>query len=110
MPPSTSSPPTASGLPASGERVTFSFGANWQKFLETLTEEKIGFAVESLRRFTGLESFAGQSFLDLGCGSGLFSLAAMRLGADSVVSVDIDPQCVECCRRLRDREGKRDHW
>ena len=45
---------------------------------------------------------AGQSFLDIGSGSGLFSLAARRLGA-KVVSFDYDPESVRCTLEMRDR-------
>src|SRR5215210_846240 len=49
-----------------------------------------------------VESLEGQSFLDIGSGSGLFSLAARRLGA-SVHSLDYDPRSVACTRELRRR-------
>jgi SAM-dependent methyltransferase len=42
------------------------------------------------------------SFLDAGCGSGLFSLAARRLGA-AVYSLDNDPQSVACTSELKSR-------
>ena len=44
----------------------------------------------------------GRTFLDIGSGSGLFSLAARRLGAH-VHSFDVDPQSVACTRELRQR-------
>lgn len=44
----------------------------------------------------------GQTFLDIGSGSGLFSLAARRLGA-KVHSFDFDPQSVACTAALRNR-------
>ena len=37
---------------------------------------------------------AGDRVLDLGCGSGILSIAAARLGAREVVALDIDPDCV----------------
>lgn len=40
----------------------------------------------------------GKSVLDLGCGSGILSVAAKRLGAARVVGVDIDPIAVEVAR------------
>lgn len=51
----------------------------------------------------GLENLKGKSFLDIGSGSGLFSLAARRLGASRVYSFDYDPQSVACTRELRRR-------
>ena len=47
-----------------------------------------------------LDSLAGKTFLDIGSGSGLFSLAARRLGA-RVHSFDFDPKSVACTRELR---------
>jgi 2-polyprenyl-6-hydroxyphenyl methylase/3-demethylubiquinone-9 3-methyltransferase len=84
------------------EKDRFAFGKNWQAFLAALDEERIDQAVHSLRKMLGVESLEGQRFLDLGCGSGLFSLAAHRLGAD-VVSVDYDAQCVACTQQLREQ-------
>src|SRR5205807_740046 len=59
-------------------------------------------AESSLKRMLEVESLAGRSFLDIGSGSGLFSLAARRLGA-RVRSFDYDPQSVACTRELRRR-------
>ena len=36
----------------------------------------------------------GQRVLDLGCGSGILSIAALKLGADSALAVDIDDKCL----------------
>lgn len=85
---------------AQGER--FDFGANWARFLGSLSDERIAHAEESLRRMLGVTNLAGKRFLDVGSGSGLFSLAAFRLGAQ-VVSFDYDPQSVACTRALRER-------
>ena len=53
---------------------------------------------------------AGKKFLDIGSGSGLFSLAAKRLGAD-VFSFDYDMNSVECTRCMRDQHGyAEDGW
>ena len=94
----------------SGETLSFSFGQNWAKYLSLVDEDRITFACRSIQRFTGIETLDGRTFLDVGCGSGLFSLAAYRLGATRVISMDIDPYSIECARRLRMREGAPAHW
>ena len=81
----------------------FEFGKNWQRFLTVLNEDRIERAAESLRDFLRVENLGGKTFLDVGSGSGLFSLAARRLGASRVHSFDYDPQSVACTRELRRR-------
>jgi len=83
-----------------GER--FNFGANWTRFLTQLTEQRIGSAEASLKVMLGLSDLTDRRFLDVGSGSGLFSLAARRLGA-SVYSFDYDPQSVACTAELKRR-------
>ena len=83
-----------------GER--FSFGANWTRFLAVLDERRIQSAEASLRDMLQVDTLAGKKLLDIGSGSGLFSLAARRLGAQ-VHSFDYDPQSVACTRELKHR-------
>lgn len=80
----------------------YEFGENWSRFLRNLTNESIVDAEESLRQWLGVDSLAGKRFLDAGSGSGLFSLAARRLGA-TVHSFDYDPMSVRCTSELRQR-------
>ncbi|WNB77142.1 class I SAM-dependent methyltransferase [Methylomonas koyamae] len=82
----------------SGQR--FEFGENWARFLSELSDEKIAAAEASLKRMLGVESLQGKTFLDAGSGSGLFSLAAARLGA-TVHSFDFDPSSVKCTERIK---------
>lgn len=85
---------------ASGER--FEFGKNWSRFLSVLSPERIAEAEDSLRDMLEVSDLEGKTFLDVGCGSGLFSLAAYNLGAE-VFSFDFDPQSVACALELRRR-------
>jgi 2-polyprenyl-3-methyl-5-hydroxy-6-metoxy-1,4-benzoquinol methylase len=80
----------------------FPFGTNWLKFLDHIDEARIALAEASLQDMLESSSLAGLSFLDVGCGSGLFSLSARRLGA-RVYSFDFDPDSVACARDLKKR-------
>jgi SAM-dependent methyltransferase len=89
----------------------FEFGQNWQAFLDrAFSEERLQAAIESIVSFSGLETLEGLSFLDIGCGSGLFSLAAHRLGADRIVSLDVDPKSVWCADMLKKMAGSPHNW
>lgn len=88
----------------------FQFGKNWRSFLSTLDEQRIHEAEKSLQEMLQVQRFEGLRFLDIGCGSGLFSLAARRLGAE-VFSFDYDPQSVACAESLKTRFYPNDnHW
>lgn len=67
-----------------------------------LNDDRIREAVRSLREMLQVERLDGKSFLDIGSGSGLFSLAARRMGA-KVHSFDYDNQSVACTAELRRR-------
>lgn len=91
-----------------GER--FGFGENWTRFIALLTDERIEAAKQSLEQKLGKGYLDGRSFLDIGSGSGLFSLAAWMLGA-AVHSMDYDPRSVACTEELRRRYfGGRGCW
>lgn len=77
----------------------FEFGKNWLDYSDKIDEAKILQAVEDLKRLNGGGSFHGKSFLDIGSGSGLHALAAIRMGAASITCVDIDPNSVEATSR-----------
>ncbi len=83
-----------------GER--FEFGRNWSNFLRLLNDERILQAEDSLRKMLEVENLQGKTFLDIGSGSGLFSLAARRLGA-RVHSFDFDSNSFACTKELRRR-------
>ena len=80
----------------------FRFGRNWASFLKRLNQARIVGAEKNLIEFLGEKPLTGKFFLDVGSGSGLFSLAARRLGA-TVTSFDYDGQSVACTEELRRR-------
>lgn len=83
-----------------GER--FEFGKNWQSFLSVLNPERIAVAEYSIKDMLEVETLKGKTVLDIGSGSGLFSLAARNLGA-TLHSFDYDPASVACAQELRAR-------
>jgi 2-polyprenyl-3-methyl-5-hydroxy-6-metoxy-1,4-benzoquinol methylase len=89
----------------SGER--FAFGENWKNFLSVVSEQRIEEAELSLKEMLEVVDLKGKTFLDIGSGSGLFSLAAKRLGA-KVMSFDYDPQSVACTKELKRRYFEND--
>jgi 2-polyprenyl-3-methyl-5-hydroxy-6-metoxy-1,4-benzoquinol methylase len=84
---------------SAGQR--FKFGENWARFLGILNDNRILQAEQSLTEMLGVP-LQGKTFIDVGSGSGLFSLAARRLGA-YVYSFDYDSQSVACTMELKRR-------
>ena len=84
------------------EIMRFKFGKNWRRYAGLIDEQRIRIAEQSLQSMLETEDLRGIQFLDVGSGSGLFSLAARRLGA-SVLSFDFDSEAVACTESLRDQ-------
>ena len=76
----------------------FAFGQNWRSFVSVVDDERVAEAQKPLAAL----DLAGKSFLDVGCGSGLSSLAARNLGA-RVVAFDYDSESVAAAKLLRER-------
>ncbi|MBL3583709.1 class I SAM-dependent methyltransferase [Oleidesulfovibrio alaskensis] len=92
----------------------FAFGKNWQKYSTVVSEKRIQDAVSHLQNMLQVTRLDGKTFLDIGSGSGIFSLAACRLGA-KVHSFDYDANSVKATESIRQRyytsQGKpEDQW
>jgi 2-polyprenyl-3-methyl-5-hydroxy-6-metoxy-1,4-benzoquinol methylase len=85
----------------------FEFGKNWTNYVKDINEQKILEAENSLKDYLNIERLDGKKFLDIGSGSGVFSLAAVRLGA-CVVSFDYDNDSVEATKSLHNKYWKND--
>ena len=60
----------------------FSFGRNWRNYVKNVVNEYVvNEAKKSLLKYLPEEEFKDKTFIDVGSGSGLFSLAALMLGA-----------------------------
>ena len=86
----------------------YHFGKNWQKYLRHFTDERVSTAINCLQSLT--RDIKNRSFLDIGCGSGLHSLAALRAGAREITSFDYDYDAVAATTSLWEKEGRPKHW
>lgn len=86
----------------------FQFGENWTRFLALVDEPRIADVCARLSELLG--DISGKSFLDVGSGSGIHSLAALRLGASRIVSFDYDPKSVACAAELKRRFAPMADW
>jgi 2-polyprenyl-6-hydroxyphenyl methylase/3-demethylubiquinone-9 3-methyltransferase len=77
----------------------FEFGKNWKGYSRRIDDARIQAAVGGLRKLFP-EGLHGQSVLDIGCGSGVHAVAALRIGAKFVRAVDIDEDSVSTARDL----------
>lgn len=79
----------------------FEFGANWANFVDKhFSQERVDISRRHILEFLGKDNLDGLSFLDIGCGSGLHSLAAWQAGAKRIDSFDYDVKSVETTRLL----------
>jgi cyclopropane fatty-acyl-phospholipid synthase-like methyltransferase len=92
------------------ERKThFEFGENWRRYATTIDQQRIDSAIEGVRKLFP-EGLSDKTFFDIGCGSGLHSLAALSLGASSVTAVDIDENSVATTRDLLAKYLGQSNW
>jgi 2-polyprenyl-6-hydroxyphenyl methylase/3-demethylubiquinone-9 3-methyltransferase len=81
----------------------FEFGRNWEEFSRLVDETRVAEAEDRLASFLGGRDLSSRTFLDIGCGSGLHSLAALRLGAKEIMAIDIDTRSVSTTRILLEK-------
>jgi SAM-dependent methyltransferase len=89
----------------------FDFGKNWKQFVQkSFSQERVEASKRHILEFLKVSHLHGLTFLDIGCGSGLHSLAALQAGAASIVSFDRDPKSVEATRVLYRIAGQPTNW
>jgi ribosomal protein L11 methyltransferase len=60
---------------------------------------------KSMQDLQGLKGLGGLNVIDVGCGSGILSIAALKLSAASALGVDIDPESIRNSRENADTNG-----
>ncbi len=89
----------------------FAFGQNWKNFIDKeYAADRVQTSQIHLLDFLGRENLDGLTFLDIGCGSGLHSLAAVQAGAAAVHGFDYDILSVKATNSVRARVGSPSHW
>lgn len=86
----------------------FSFGKNWGNYLKQFSRKDVESSKDHLKLILEISDLDSYSFLDVGSGSGLSSLAAKELGAE-VTSFDYDSQSVTCTETVS-REHSHTPW
>jgi 2-polyprenyl-6-hydroxyphenyl methylase/3-demethylubiquinone-9 3-methyltransferase len=92
------------------DRDRFGFGENWSRFAAELPPARIETAKASLVEMLERDDLEGATFLDVGSGSGLFSLSAALIGAQCVHSLDYDPDSVATTASLHARYAPDADW
>lgn len=90
--------------------ITFSFGQNWYNYVQSVRDEDVRRAVEDIEYWIGKDFVRGKAVCDVGCGSGIHSLAFYWLGAAKIVSFDLDEQSVHAANLLRAKYGSPAGW
>src|SRR5262245_55933036 len=88
----------------------FAFGANWASYARLVGDREIDEARKGLLKLVPEAELRGRSFLDIGCGSGLHSLAATQLGVSRLVAIDYDPDSARTAKALLERFGVTIPW
>lgn len=73
----------------------YEFGQNWTEYAKDITGIHLSNAREDFARlFDGID-LKGKTFADIGSGSGVHALSALRSGVKSVTALDIDENSIE---------------
>jgi SAM-dependent methyltransferase len=89
----------------------YEFGKNWMRFVKkSASDDRVDIARQHILDFVGRDNLNGLDFLDVGCGSGLHSLAAHQAGAGKIHGFDYDANSVYATNIMRRRAGEPQSW
>lgn len=93
-------------------KITFSFGKNWVNYVKNFVDwEKLKDAEKSLLKYLNEKDYKDKVFIDVGCGSGIFSLGAINLGTKKTISFDIDSFSIKATRLIKEKYlNKKADW
>jgi 2-polyprenyl-6-hydroxyphenyl methylase/3-demethylubiquinone-9 3-methyltransferase len=98
-------------MTADNTEMRFEFGDNWKDFIgSNFSIERVEISKKHMLDFIGCCDFSGRDFLDIGCGSGLHSMAALISGATRVHSFDCDPNSIAASNLIREKIGNPSNW
>jgi len=86
----------------------YDFGRNWSEFSQQLSGDSISLADKGLKKL--VSELAGERFMDIGSGSGLHSLSALRLGAQSAYCIDYDVDSVATTKSVLSTHASDQSW
>jgi 2-polyprenyl-3-methyl-5-hydroxy-6-metoxy-1,4-benzoquinol methylase len=92
------------------EKITFSFGKNWRKFSKEIDKDSINSSRIDILKYLEEDDIKGKSVIDIGCGSGIHSLAMLGLGASNIFSFDYDPISVETAKNVKSLFAPEKKW
>lgn len=89
----------------------YGFGRNWAEFVDKhLSDTVVQASMDHLCRVLKRQRLDGLRILDIGCGSGIHSLAMKRLGAAEVVAFDYDQHSVATSQKVKAWSGITEGW
>ena len=98
-------------MTADNSEMRFGFGDNWKDFIgSNFSIERVEISKKHMLEFMGCQDFSGRDFLDLGCGSGLHSMAALISGATHVHGFDYDHNSIAASNLIREKMGNPPNW
>lgn len=93
------------------KNMRFEFGRNWSGFVRrNFDQERLDIAKKHILTFMQRDDLKGLDFLDIGCGSGIHSAAALAAGAGKIRSFDYDPNSVAATTMVWEKVGKPSNW